>query len=81
MCIFTCLFLRQILGTPSARASLGHDAILLLTLLVQYRKYEVCTDMYRLLWIKSEICERVNVAVNQKKKKNEKERNTALKIC
>ena len=31
----------QVLGSPAARISLGHDAILLLTLLVQYRKYEV----------------------------------------
>ena len=40
----------QVLGSPAARISLGHDAILLLTLLVQYRKYEVrAACFYRVL--------------------------------
>jgi len=31
----------QILGSAVDRQTLGHEAVLLLTLLIQYRKYEV----------------------------------------
>lgn len=44
-CIYEC---GQILGSVVERQTLGHEAVLLLTLLIQYRKYEVSFEKFSL---------------------------------
>jgi len=39
-----CVKCGQILGSVVDRQALGHEAVLLLTLLIQYRKYEVSSS-------------------------------------